>query len=150
LALLSCWRLREEDVPRIALLSAAFFVASSIHVKLGPTSVHLLLAGLVGVLLTWRAPVAILFGGVLPQVILGHGGLSTRGVNACTQALPALLVAGGFVLLRRAGLSRSRWGRAGLVGLTAGLWAWCVVLGVVVLWTNPLRDLVRFSPRAGL
>ena len=47
------WRLREEDIPRIGVLSAAFFVASSIHIKLAvlPTSVHLILNGLVGVVL---------------------------------------------------------------------------------------------------
>ena len=49
-------RVRDEEIPRIALLTAAFFVASLIHVRLGPTSVHLLLNGLVGVILGWRGP----------------------------------------------------------------------------------------------
>src|SRR5436190_11576793 len=119
-ALLACWRLREEDVPRVALLTAAFFVASSIHVKLGPTSVHLLLAGLVGVLLTWRAPVAILLGVTLQMFIVGHGGFSAIGVNACTPAIPAVLAGYLFLLLRRVGWWRARLGRAALVGLAGG------------------------------
>ncbi|HZY88254.1 MAG TPA: energy-coupling factor ABC transporter permease, partial [Gemmataceae bacterium] len=56
LALLASWRVRDEEIPRIAVLTAAFFVASLIHVRVGPTSVHLLLNGLVGVVLGRRAP----------------------------------------------------------------------------------------------
>src|SRR5690348_15496624 len=62
LALLAAYRVRDEEIPRIALLSAAFFIGSLIHVRLGPTSVHLLLNGLVGVILGRRAPLAILIG----------------------------------------------------------------------------------------
>ena len=48
LALFAAWRIREDEIPRVALVTAAFFVASLIHVRVGPTSVHLLLNGLVG------------------------------------------------------------------------------------------------------
>src|SRR5205823_13378351 len=106
--------------------------------------------GPVGVLLTWRAPVAILLGVALQMFIVGHGGFSTIGVNACTQAIPAVLAGYLFLLLRRVGWWRTRFGRAALVGLAGGLWAWLVVFGVVVLLTNPLRELVIWSPRAGL
>src|SRR5947209_20009548 len=91
LAGLAAWRVREDEIPRIALMTAAFFVASSIHVKLGPTSVHLLLNGLVGVVLGRRAPLAILVGVTLQALLIPHGGISTIGVNTCTEALPALL-----------------------------------------------------------
>jgi cobalt/nickel transport system permease protein len=45
---IALWKVREEDIPRIGVLTAAFFVASSIHIKLAvlPTSVHLILNGL--------------------------------------------------------------------------------------------------------
>src|SRR4051812_17370761 len=85
LALLAAYRVRDEEIPRIALLSAAFFVASSIHVKLGPSSTHLLLNGLVGIVLGWRAPLAILLGVTLQAVLIPHGGLTTIGVNTCTE-----------------------------------------------------------------
>ena len=52
-------RFREEEIAEVALLTAAFFVASLVHVRVGPTSVHLLLNGLVGVILGWRAALAI-------------------------------------------------------------------------------------------
>ena len=90
LALAASWRLHEEEVPRIALLTAAFFVASSIHLKLGPTSVHLLLTGLVGVVLGMRAPLAILVGVTLQAALIPHGGFSTIGVNATAETVPAL------------------------------------------------------------
>src|SRR4051812_19982301 len=91
LALIACRRMTEDDVPRVALLSAAFFVASSIHVRIGPTSVHLLLTGLVGVVLGVRAPLAILVGITLQALLIPHGGLTTIGVNTCVEAIPALL-----------------------------------------------------------
>ena len=43
------WKVREEEVPRIGVLTAAFFVASSIHLPVMVTSVHLILNGLLGV-----------------------------------------------------------------------------------------------------
>src|SRR5207237_10407257 len=91
LALLASWRGRDEELPRIAVLTAAFFVASLIHVRVGPTSVRLLLNGLVGVVLGRRAPLAILVGLALQAALLVHGGFTTVGVNACVLTLPALL-----------------------------------------------------------
>lgn len=101
LALLASYRVCDEEIPRIAVLSAAFFVASLLHLPLGPTSVHLLLNGLVGVVLGRRAPLAILIGLGLQAVLLGHGGFTTVGVNACVLILPALLAAALFAGLRR-------------------------------------------------
>jgi cobalt/nickel transport system permease protein len=149
LALAASWRVREEEVPPIALLTAAFFVASSIHVKLGPTSVHLLLNGLVGIVLGWRAPLAILLGVTLQALLIPHGGLSTIGVNATTEMLPALLAAALFPLLHLATAGRYRWLRAALVAAAAVVWGGCLIFAAAVLWTNPWADLVRFS-QAGL
>jgi len=44
-------KINQEDLPKIAVVSSSFFVASLIHLPLGPTSVHLLLPGMVGALL---------------------------------------------------------------------------------------------------
>src|SRR6185437_14257593 len=101
LVLLAAYRVRDEEIPRIALLSAAFFVATLMHLPLGPTRVHLLLNGLVGVVLGRRAPLAIAMGLALQAVLLGHGGFTTLGVNACVMTLPALLAAAMFAGLRR-------------------------------------------------
>jgi cobalt/nickel transport system permease protein len=90
LAVLGSLRLREEEIPRIAVLSAAFFVASLIHVRVGIGSVHLLLNGLVGVILGPRATLAILTGLVLQTLLFSHGGLGTLGVNTVIISVPAL------------------------------------------------------------
>jgi pimeloyl-ACP methyl ester carboxylesterase len=44
-------RLRSQDVPRTAVLGAVFFVASLIAIPVGPTAVHPLLGGLMGIVL---------------------------------------------------------------------------------------------------
>ncbi len=85
-------KLDADDMPRVAVMSAAFFVASLIHVKTGTTSVHLLLHGLVGIVLGSQAMFAVLMGLTLQAMLLQHGGISTLGVNACIMGIPALLV----------------------------------------------------------
>src|SRR5690348_3625529 len=87
---LGAWRLRDEEIPRIAILTAAFFIASLIHIRVGPTSIHLLLSGLVGVVLGPRAGLAIAVGLVLQVLLIQHGGYGTLGVNTFVMALPAL------------------------------------------------------------
>lgn len=98
------WRFREDDVPRIGVLSAAFFVASSVHLPLAvlPTSVHLVLNGLVGVALGRRAPLAIALGLALQYFLLSHGGLNALGLNVCIAALPALAAGALHPVLWRA------------------------------------------------
>lgn len=150
LTLIASWRVREEEIPRIALLTAAFFVASSIHVKLGFSSAHLLLNGLVGVILGWRAPLAILLGVTMQALLLAHGGVSTIGVNACTEAIPALLVGALFPWLYASTRGRHAWTRSLLVVASALLLGSCFVLAVTLLVTNPLKGLAQWSDRAGL
>jgi cobalt/nickel transport system permease protein len=100
----ACWRLPEERVPRIGVFSAAFFVASSIPIKLLITSVHPILNGLVGVCLGRRAPLAIAVGLTLHYFLLAHGGWSTLGLNTCIVSLPAVAAAVAHPALRRAGV----------------------------------------------
>ena len=123
LALLAAYRVRDEEIPRIALLSAAFFVATLMHFPLPPTTVHLLLNGLVGVVLGRRAPLAILIGLGLQYALMGHGGYTTIGVNTCVMSLPALLAGWMF-----AGLHRLPWMRQKRPAL---LWFAGFVIGAV-------------------
>jgi len=133
----------DEEIPQIGLLTAAFFVASSIHVKVGGTSVHLLLNALVGVVLGRRAPLAISVGLLLQVWLLAHGGYTTLGINAAVISLPALLAHGLFPLLagrrRRPGRRRAFWAGAvtGFVTVvsTAALCAGVLILGGIEDWT---------------
>lgn len=93
---LVAWSMRqvdEDEVPRIAVFTAAFFVASLIHFKLPGTSVHLTFHGLLGVVLGRRAVLAIVVGLFLQAALLAHGGMSVLGVNTCLFGFPALLAA---------------------------------------------------------
>lgn len=87
-----------EEIPKASLLTAAFFVASSIHLPIPPTSVHLVLNGLLGAVLGYFAFPAILIGLFFQALVFGHGGLTTLGVNAVMMGVPALLAAQIFRL----------------------------------------------------
>lgn len=80
-----------EEIPRASLLTAGFFVVSLINIPLPPTSIHLILNGLVGVILGYFAFPAILIGLFFQAVLFQHGGLSSLGVNAAMMGFPALL-----------------------------------------------------------
>jgi len=91
LVTLATRRLDYARIPQAAVLAAAFFVASLLTVPVGPSSVHLLLNGLMGVLLGWAAVPAVLVALLLQAVFFGYGGLLVLGVNAFNIAAPALL-----------------------------------------------------------
>src|SRR5262245_30576624 len=97
LTLPAFWKLREDDIPRIGVFTAAFFIASSIPipVPLVVASVHLILNGLIGVTLGRRAMLAVVVGLLLQALLLKHGGIDALGVNACIVGVPAI-VAGAF------------------------------------------------------
>ncbi len=93
-------RLDYERIARAGILSASFFVASLIHVPLGPSSVHLVMNGVVGLLLGWGAVPAIVVALVLQAVLFQFGGITTLGVNTVIMAAPAVacyLIFGPFV-----------------------------------------------------
>lgn len=86
--------LKKLDYDRIAqagILSASFFVASLVHVPLGPSNVHLILNGVVGLLLGWGAVPAIVVALILQAVLFQYGGITTLGVNTVIMAGPAVI-----------------------------------------------------------
>jgi cobalt/nickel transport system permease protein len=84
------WKIDADEIATIGLMTAAFFVSSSIRVPIGPSYVHPLMTGLVGVVLGRRAPLAIAIGLFWQAVLMAHGGFLSMGVNACVIMLPAL------------------------------------------------------------
>ncbi len=85
-------KLDMDLIPASGVLSATFFVASLIHVPLGPSSVHLIMNGLAGVILGWAAFPALFVGLVLQATFFVFGGISVLGVNAVNIAGPAVIV----------------------------------------------------------
>jgi len=90
LAAWSTRRTSSEDLPKLAVVTAAFFVASLIHIPFGPTSVHLLIPGLTGALLGPAAFLSIGLGLILQSLLFQFGGLTALGANALMMGLPAL------------------------------------------------------------
>jgi cobalt/nickel transport system permease protein len=104
-------------------MSAAFFVSSLIHFRLGPGSVHLTLPGLMGVVLGPLAPLAIIIGLLFQAVMFGHGGVTTLGVNAVAMATPALAIHYGYRAFAATGASNMA--RLAAAGLLTGAGVLC-------------------------
>jgi cobalt/nickel transport system permease protein len=85
-----------EEIPRLSVMTSSFFVASLFHIAVGPTSVHLILSGLVGIILGILAYPAIFIGLILQAFLFGHGGVTVLGVNTVIMGVPALVAYGIF------------------------------------------------------
>ncbi len=83
-------RIDQDSIPRVGVMSAVFFVSSLIHVNIGPTSAHLLLNGLMGVVLGWACVPAILVALLLQSVFFGFGGIVSLGATALHISAGAL------------------------------------------------------------
>ena len=83
--------IKAEEIPKVSLITAAIFVASLVHFPVGPTSVHLIMNGLAGILLGRRAFAGVFVALTLQAVFFQHGGLTALGVNAVNIGVPALL-----------------------------------------------------------
>ena len=110
-----------DHLPQVGILSAAFFIASYIHLPIGFSSVHLILNGLIGLALGWAAFPALLVALLLQAVFFGFGGFLVLGVNTLNIALPAVLV---YILCRGGIVSSSpkvaaTWGALGGAGAVA-------------------------------
>ena len=111
--------IRPDDIPRAALLAAAFFTASLIHIPIlgaGFVSAHLVLNGLLGLLLGWAAFPVIFLGLLLQGVLFQFGGLTTLGINTFNMAGPAALL--GWAT--RGALAGGGWRTASACGLVCG------------------------------
>ena len=84
-------KMEHKEVPKVAILSSVFFVISLIHVPLGPSSIHLILNGIIGLLLGWSAFPAILVALAFQGVLFQIGGITTLGVNTLNMAFPAII-----------------------------------------------------------
>jgi ABC-type Co2+ transport system permease subunit len=133
LLVLGAWRLDHEEVPRIALLTAAFYIGSSIHVKVPLTSVHLILNALVGIVLGWRSVLAIFVGLLFQAILLGHGGYLALGVNTCIITPPALLAWLAFRGLHRVPWLHHPAARAMLVAASTAIWVLGAIAAVTLL-----------------
>jgi cobalt/nickel transport system permease protein len=127
----SAHRTRSDDLPKLAVMTAAFFVASLIHIPFGPTSVHLIIPGLTGALLGPSAFLSIGLGLLLQSLLFQFGGLTALGANALMMGVPALLC--GWFFQKFKGNAPTRQALIGGVAGAAGTVLAAVILAVLLV-----------------
>lgn len=131
-------KINADNLPRTAVMAAAFFTASFIHFNVGPSTVHLMLNGLIGVMLGWAAFPVVLIGLLLQGLLFQYGGLTTLGVNTFNVAGPAVLFGVLFRGIILNGTSaRSSTGAFAAGFLAIGLTA--VLVSVALYLTDPVK-----------
>ena len=107
-------RAPQANIPKSALFTAVFFIASLIHIPAPPplTSFHLVLNGMMGTLLGHYAFLAIPIGLFFQAVMFQHGGMSTLGINAVIMGLPAIVAYYIFRLRSRIPRQHQFWTKA--------------------------------------
>jgi len=116
-----------SEIPKLSVITAAVFVASLIHIPIGPTSVHFILSGLAGITLGLSAFPAIFVALILQAFLFQHGGITTIGINTVIMGLPALAAYGVFLAGTRTNIK----GKYTIFGGLAGGIA--IALGIALL-----------------
>ncbi|WKZ20199.1 MAG: cobalt transporter CbiM [Candidatus Jettenia sp. CY-1] len=89
---ISVRRLQTDQVGTYGVVAAAFFAGSTIHIPVGPFSMHLVLSGMAGLLLGWGALTIVTVGLLLQALLIGFGGLTVLGINISIMALPGAIM----------------------------------------------------------
>ena len=124
-----------EDIPKTAIMTSVFFAASLIHVPIGPTSVHLILNGLIGMILGPLAFVSVFLGLTLQAILFQHGGITSIGVNSLMMGLPALLAYKVFDLHKKFHFRASVAAFGALTG-ACGIFLGSVMLAIFLVTTG--------------
>ena len=128
-------KIKVDNMPRVAVMTSAFFIASLIHIPLGPTSVHLILNGLVGIILGPAAFISIFVGLVLQAFLFQHGGITTIGINAIMMGTPALLAYKIFNLRNKFNFRKNEFIFGALAG-GSGVFLGTIILALVLITTG--------------
>lgn len=132
---------KAEEIPKVSLITAAIFVASLVHFPMGPTSVHLIMNGMAGILLGRRAFVSVFVALTLQAVFFQHGGLTSLGVNAFNMGVPALLAWQLFEQRRGLGTPRREAVFGGLAGGLAVLASVLMVSAELLSMGEPFKEI---------
>ena len=85
-------KVSDYKIVRTALLSSAFFLASLVNIRIGPSSTHLSFIAPMGIILGWGAFPAIFVALLLQAILFQFGGFIVLGANTFAMAFPALSV----------------------------------------------------------
>ncbi|WP_350345155.1 CbiM family transporter [Proteinivorax tanatarense] len=129
------YKVKEDEIPKISIMTAAFFAFALISIPIGPSSAHPLLAGLLGITLKRRSPIAIFVGLLLHAMLFQHGGITTLGVNTLLIGIPAIISWQAYDFLSSKHKNPALWG--GVVGALGVIL--CTTILVGVLWMTDAR-----------
>lgn len=136
LAAVTLRKMDMEEIPKISVITAAFFVASLIHVPVGFTSIHLILNGLVGITLGLRAFPAIMLAIILQAILFGHGGITVIGINSVMLGGGGLISYAIWQLRHRFSQSPRREALFGGIAAAVGVISSGIILALALVTTG--------------
>ncbi len=101
-------RTNPDKIIQTALISSAFFLASLVNIRIGPSSTHLTLLAPMGLILGHAVFPAVFTALLLQALLFGFGGLLVLGVNTFVMASASLATYLIFGRMIRKGSGRTR------------------------------------------
>jgi len=117
-----------ERVPQVAVVTAALFVACMFRIPMPPTSLHLMLAGLAGILLGPLAFVCVFISLLLQAVLIQFGGVTVLGVNSLLMGIPALA---GWLIFKALSKTKLPFAASGAFTSVIAVTITTILLGIV-------------------
>lgn len=110
-----------------ALISSAFFLASLVNVRIGPSSTHLTLLAPMGLILGHAVFPAVIVALLLQALLFGFGGILVLGVNSFVMGFSSLVT---YIIFGR--LIRESSGRVKVITLSFMAGAFAVMMAAVI------------------
>jgi cobalt/nickel transport system permease protein len=134
-------KINPENIPKVAIMTAAFFVASLINIPIGGASIHLSLNGILGIMLGRLSMASIFVGLILQSIMFQHGGLSMIGLTSLSLGLPAFIVHYIFKRLKGTNLYLSIW--AGILSALAIIMTTIITASILLYTGEEIQSLVK-------
>lgn len=116
-----------DKIIQTALISSAFFLASLVNIRIGPSSTHLTLLAPMGLILGHTVFPAVFTALLLQALLFGFGGILVLGANAFVMGSASLAV---YVIFGRA--IRESSGRVKGLSLSFMAGAFAVIIAAVI------------------
>ena len=117
-------RTNPDKIIQTALISSAFFLASLVNVRIGPSSTHLTLLAPMGIILGHAVFPAVFTALLLQALLFGFGGILVLGVNTFVMGTASLTV---YLIFGRA--IRESTGHFRIIALSFMAGAFAVIIG---------------------
>ena len=124
------YRLRWEEIPRLAVWGSFFFIISLIFIPLPLVRCRLLFIGAMGVALRKGQFLVITMVFSLQTLFLGYGGVTSLGVNVFIVAAPAIVGCWLFDYALRRGYSPSTVSLT--IGMASASLSLCLTIGALI------------------